>query len=109
MPQSFSEAVHATIRDYYEGIRKRPAMFGTSGEIEAIWWILLSFEATTLSPIPEEKALYEAKRKSHELIANKHGWSGVLPFHAHVQWSEGLVAVLDEWRDEFLRLLAVQR
>lgn len=109
MTQSFSEAVLSTVHDYQDGIRKRTEMYGTPAEVEAMWWTLLSFEALSLTPMPDSDSIEDAKRTSHERVAQTHGWPPVHSLHANVSWRPGLVAVLDEWRTEFFRVLNERR
>lgn len=108
MAQSFTDAVRKTVDEYLDGIRQRPRMYGPPSAIEATWWTLLSFEGLFISPMPEAATIEQAKRTAHERVANKHGWSGVLPLYAHVQTEEDLVPLLDEWRTELLRVLTAQ-
>lgn len=103
-----SERIRAQIDEYYEGIRLRPSMYGTPSEIEAMWWVLLGFEALLLEPIPDEARVNDTRFMAIRITAGRHGWSGNAPLHAHVRGSASLIPILNEVRTEFLRHLTDQ-
>lgn len=108
MSRPLRQAVQSTLDMFYDGIRRRPAMFGTPAENEAVWWTLLWFEATLLDPIPDDAAIGTAIRDARERVANDHNLLAVLPFHVHVGGREKLVQILDEWRVVFLARLGAR-
>ena len=96
------------IDGYYRDIRHHPGMFGTPTEIEAMWWVLLGFEALLVTPTPDDSLINDSRRASIETVVNRRGWPGSIPLHRHVWASADFVVVLDEVRDEFLRLISAR-
>jgi hypothetical protein len=101
-----ASSLRAQIDEFYDSVRKVPKMWGTPGEIEAMWWLTLLFEATLLYPDRPPTDAVNARLQAHMHVANARGWPSPLPLYTHAKGRDQLLQLLVEVREDFLSILA---
>lgn len=103
--EDLREELTKNIAEMMQGMRLRPKMYGRPAELEAMWHVLLWFEATLLVPRPTPRQQQEAAYKAREPIQRRHGWPGPLPLSAHGLTEDELMRILWEMRANYFQIL----
>jgi len=88
-------------------MNQAPRMCGTPEMMEAQAQIWLSLRGTLLGHRPERVG--SLVRAAREAVALRHGWLGNLMLASNTKTSDACAVVLQEVRDEFDRLLALEK